>query len=114
MALSLEPKLFAKNAKWMGRNARYMGKNWKRSLENMGGYDVDDFLSVFGLQRQPRAISRFLGGMGLVMGGVVFGVAMGMLMSPRRSEMMRQMGLQPHQRAHHQPGSESGLRQRPL
>lgn len=94
MAFSMEPKRFKKNA-------RSMQRSWKRRMETISDYDVDDFLRVFGLRRQPKGMSRFMSGFGLVLGGVALGVGLGMMMAPKRKEMMRSFGM--HTQGHHPP-----------
>lgn len=76
MALGLET--------WkLQKNARNMGKTLRKRWSDLSDYDVDDVLEVFGLRRAPKPAARFFSGLGLVMGGVVVGVAVGMMFAPR-------------------------------
>jgi hypothetical protein len=87
--------------------------NWKPTAKALGGmkvaktlkglsdYDVDDALEMIGLRRRPNPTTRFLAGMGLVLGGLALGAVAGMALAPR----MRQQ--------RHQPGMSGGMRSSP-
>lgn len=94
--------------KKMQKGAKNMRKMLRKRWGEMSDYDFDDVLEVFGLQRMPRPSSRFLSGLGLVLGGAVVGVALGMMLSPPSRRSYPQVHT-PGQRARpQQPGGQPG------
>jgi hypothetical protein len=61
-----------------------------KKLRNLADYDMDDALEVIGLRRRPSTGARFFAGLGLVLGGVAIGTALGLMMAPRAGRDMRQ------------------------
>ena len=58
-----------------------------KRLKDMAEYDLDDALGLVGLRRKPRPSTRMLTGMGLVLGGMAIGAAVGMMLAPRMGRM---------------------------
>lgn len=78
-----------------------------KKLKDMAEYDLDDALGLVGLRRKPRPAARFLTGMGLVMGGMALGAAVGMMLAPRMGRSWSQEK-QPGHRPGSMPGTAAG------
>jgi len=101
MNLGFEPKKMRKGAQNMSKMLR---KRWSEVSE----YDLDDVLEFFGLQRVPKPTSRFLSGLGLVLGGAIVGVALGMMLSPPSRKSYPHVKAPTHRERPPQPGGHMG------
>lgn len=90
------------------KGAKNMGKMLRKRWGEMSDYDVDDLLEFFGLQKMPKSSSRFLSGLGLVVGGAVVGVALGMMLSPPSRRSYPHVQTPSHRQRPPQPGGQMG------
>lgn len=85
---------------WKKNAAALSSLSMARRFKSLSDYDMEAALRLLGLARRRRTSARFFTGLGLVLGGVAVGAAIGMALAPKAGQRMGRtfpgaMGKQP-------------------